>query len=116
MMCLLVYPPVSDTDRVRVREHPAALLIRNPNPATSRCRVIEATVQHLGIYFRTQPTQASAGGMRPRGDRSRTWSGVQQTVDRFLTRRESVCGLVSSKVRRIPLGPSPTLTAETSIR
>jgi len=31
-------------------------------------------------------------------------------------RRESVCGLVWSKVRRIPLGPSPTLTAETSIR
>lgn len=37
MMCLLVYRPVSDTDRVRVREHPAALLIRNPNPATREC-------------------------------------------------------------------------------
>lgn len=41
---------VSDTDRVRVLDHPFAQLLSKPNPRTTRYRMLNALVQDLGIY------------------------------------------------------------------
>jgi len=47
---LHVYRRVNDTDRVRVTEHPLALLLAAPNPGTTAYRMIESTLQDFGIY------------------------------------------------------------------
>lgn len=46
-----VYRRVSDTDRVRLANHPVAQWLAAPNPWTTRYRLIESLVQDLGIYF-----------------------------------------------------------------
>jgi HK97 family phage portal protein len=48
---LHVYRRVSDTDRVRLTDHPVALLLANPNPSTTAYRMVESTVQDFAIYF-----------------------------------------------------------------
>lgn len=47
-----VYERVSDTDRVEVSEHPLAVLLRNPNPVTTRYAHLRDTVADLAIYDR----------------------------------------------------------------
>lgn len=46
-----LYRRVSDLDRVRVSDHPAAQTLMYPNPATTRYRLIESLMQDLGVYF-----------------------------------------------------------------
>jgi phage portal protein BeeE len=48
---LHVFRRVSDTDRVRLTDHPLARLIARPNSWTTRYRLIEALMGDLGIYF-----------------------------------------------------------------
>jgi len=48
---LHVFRRVSDTDRVRLIDHPLARTLKNPNPATTRYRLFEALMQDLGVYF-----------------------------------------------------------------
>lgn len=47
-----VYERVSDTDRVEVGDHPLAVILRNPNPVTTRYAHIRDTVADLAIYDR----------------------------------------------------------------
>src|SRR5215831_4836433 len=47
---LHVYRRLSDTDRVRVHDHPLALLLKRPNSATTTFRLIRDTVNDLGVY------------------------------------------------------------------
>ena len=47
---LHTYRRLSDTDRVRLADHPLARVLGAPNPATTRFRMIESTVQDIGIY------------------------------------------------------------------
>lgn len=49
---LHVYRRVSETDRVRERDHGLAKTIARPNAFTTRYRLIEALVSDLGIYFK----------------------------------------------------------------
>jgi len=46
-----VFRRVSDTDRVRLYDHGLARSLANPNPSTTRYRLIEALMQDMGIYF-----------------------------------------------------------------
>jgi len=46
-----VFRRVSDTDRVRLPNHPLAQWIDNPNPYTTRYRLFENLIGDLGIYF-----------------------------------------------------------------
>ncbi|HXG56685.1 MAG TPA: phage portal protein [Vicinamibacterales bacterium] len=48
---LHVYRAVSDTDRVRLREHDLAQWFRAPNPATTRYRLVESLIQDLAVYL-----------------------------------------------------------------
>ncbi len=48
---LHVFRRVSDTDRVRLADHPLAALIGRPNPYTTRYRLIESLMIDLGIFF-----------------------------------------------------------------
>ena len=48
---LHVYRRVSDTDRVRLADHPLAQWLAHPNYATTRYRLFESLVCDLGIYF-----------------------------------------------------------------
>lgn len=48
---LHVFRRVSDTDRQRLIDHPLAQLLERPNPWTTRYRLIDATMQDLGIYW-----------------------------------------------------------------
>jgi HK97 family phage portal protein len=48
---LHVFRRISDTDRERLADHPLARTIGHPNPATTRYRLFESTLQDLGIYF-----------------------------------------------------------------
>ncbi len=41
----------TDTARTRLTDHPAALVMRRPNPGTTPFRLIESTIQDLGVYF-----------------------------------------------------------------
>jgi HK97 family phage portal protein len=47
---LPVYERVSDTDRQRVRDHPVARILRQPNPWTTRYRFINSLVHDFAIY------------------------------------------------------------------
>jgi HK97 family phage portal protein len=47
-----VYERVDDNDRVDVTQHPLALLLQYPNPATTRFAHIRDTVADIGIYDR----------------------------------------------------------------
>ena len=47
---LHVYRRVSDTDRVRVTDHPLLLLLARPNAATTAYRMVESTVQDFCIF------------------------------------------------------------------
>lgn len=47
---LHVFRRVSDTDRVRLVDHPLAYTIQRPNPSTTRYRFFESTVQDMGTY------------------------------------------------------------------
>ena len=47
-----VYERVSNTDRVELYDHPAATLLRHPNPVTTRYRHMFATVADMAIYDR----------------------------------------------------------------
>jgi HK97 family phage portal protein len=47
-----VYERVGDTDRVDVTGHPLAVLLRNPNPATTQFRHMRDTVADVAIYDR----------------------------------------------------------------
>jgi HK97 family phage portal protein len=47
---LHAFERVSDTDRVRLADHPAALLLDRPSPTTTRYRLIDRLVHDLGIY------------------------------------------------------------------
>ena len=47
---LHVYRRVSDTDRVRLTDHPVARWLKRPNPATSSYRLKESLVSDLAIY------------------------------------------------------------------
>jgi HK97 family phage portal protein len=48
---LQVFRRISDTDRVRLTDHPLADWIEHPNPYTTRYRLIESLVGDLAIYF-----------------------------------------------------------------
>ena len=47
---LHVYRRISDTDRVRVHQHPLARLLRQPNPSTTRYMWVNELVQDWCIY------------------------------------------------------------------
>ena len=47
-----VYERVSNTDRLELHDHPAASLLRHPNPVTTRYRHMFATVADMAIYDR----------------------------------------------------------------
>lgn len=47
---LHVFRRVNDVDRVRLFDHPLAACLTRPNPSTTRYRMIESTVQDVGIY------------------------------------------------------------------
>jgi len=56
---------VSETDRVRVRDHPLPLLLARPLPPemkVTRYRLIEALVSDLGIYFNAYWLKLRQGG------------------------------------------------------
>lgn len=48
---LHVFRRVSDTDRVRLTDHPLAVILGQPNPWTTRYRLIEGLMSDMGIYF-----------------------------------------------------------------
>jgi HK97 family phage portal protein len=48
---LHVFRRNGETDRVRLRDHPLALLLGKPNPWTTTYRLIEALMGDLGLYF-----------------------------------------------------------------
>lgn len=48
---LPVYRRISDTDRERLADHDLARWLSNPNPATTRYRLIESLVGDLAVYF-----------------------------------------------------------------
>lgn len=48
---LHIFRVVSDTDRERLRDHELASWLKQPNPSTTRYRLIESLVQDLGIYM-----------------------------------------------------------------
>jgi len=47
---LHTFERVGDTDRRRLEDHPLAVLLRRPNPWTSRYRFIQALVADFAIY------------------------------------------------------------------
>ena len=47
---LAMYERVGDADRQRLQDHPLAVLLRKPNPWTSRYRFINALVHDFAIY------------------------------------------------------------------
>jgi HK97 family phage portal protein len=47
---LHLYQRISDTDRVRLRHHPAARILAQPNPYTTTFRLMRDTVTDLGVY------------------------------------------------------------------
>lgn len=47
---LAMYARKDDTDRERLNEHPLAVLLRRPNPWTTRYRMINALVHDFAIY------------------------------------------------------------------
>lgn len=62
---LHVFRTVSETDRVRLRDHALAKLIENPLPAeykVTRYRLIESLVADLGIYFNAYWLKIRSGG------------------------------------------------------
>ncbi len=62
---LHVYRRVSDTDRVRLTDHPLALLLSQPLPAAmkiTRYRLMEALMSDLGIYFNAYWHKIRQGG------------------------------------------------------
>lgn len=83
-----VYRRVSDTDRVRVADHPLAKLLRAPNPGTTRYTFIAELVQDWAIYGnayaikirrprRLELYRVPATQVRPSGDlipRVYTWT------------------------------------------
>jgi len=50
-LSLPVYRRLSDNDRERLPDHDLAKWLSNPNPTTTRYRLIESLVSDLGIYF-----------------------------------------------------------------
>lgn len=48
---LPVYRRISDTDRERLADHDLSKWLSNPNPSTTRYRLVESLVSDLGIYF-----------------------------------------------------------------
>jgi HK97 family phage portal protein len=48
---IFVYERVSDTDRVRIYDHPVAEWLGDPNPATTQYRLIESLINDLCIYW-----------------------------------------------------------------
>lgn len=57
-----VYERVGDTDRVEVNDHPLAVLLRNPNPSTTRYAHLRDTVADLAIYDRAYWRKIRLGG------------------------------------------------------
>jgi HK97 family phage portal protein len=51
MLGLDVYRRVSDTDREHLNDHQLQQWLDNPNPATTRYRLIEDLIADLGVYF-----------------------------------------------------------------
>lgn len=63
---LQTFDRVSDTDRRRVTDSPAAMLLQRPNPTTTYYELIYATVSELALYdraywFITQDSSAPSG-------------------------------------------------------
>jgi HK97 family phage portal protein len=48
---LHVFRRVNDLDRARLYDHELAQWVAKPNPATTRYRLIDSTIQDLGVYF-----------------------------------------------------------------
>jgi HK97 family phage portal protein len=46
-----VFRRVSDTDRVRLYDHPLAVTLGHPNPSITRYRLIETLMQDLGVFM-----------------------------------------------------------------
>lgn len=62
---LHVYRRVSDTDRQRVRDHPLALLLKQPMPAEYKVttyRLIEGLMSDLAVYFNAYLWKVNQGG------------------------------------------------------
>lgn len=58
------YRRVSDTDRVRLPDHPVVQWLDHPNPSTTRYRFIESLIGDLGIYFNAYVVKVrGAGGL-----------------------------------------------------
>lgn len=59
---LHVFRRVNETDRQRLRDHPLARLIAQPNPYTTRYRLIEALMGDLGVWFNAYWLKVRGGG------------------------------------------------------
>jgi HK97 family phage portal protein len=57
-----VYERVGDVDRLEVGDHPLALTLRKPNPATTRYRHLRDTVQDLALYDQAVWVKQRANG------------------------------------------------------
>ncbi len=63
---LHLYRRLSDTDRQRVTDHPLARLLDMPNPVTTRYRLIDATVQDVGVFGNAYWLKLPVGTRQPR--------------------------------------------------
>lgn len=58
-----LYMRVSDTDRQEASDHPLAVILRQPNPRTTRYRHLRDTVADIGIYDRAYWLKLRARGL-----------------------------------------------------
>jgi len=61
---LHLYERVGDADRQRLQDHPMAVLLRKPNPWTSRYRFINALIHDFAIYDNAYWLKTNDGGAR----------------------------------------------------
>lgn len=59
---LHLYERVGDSDRQRLQDHPLAVLLRQPNPWTSRYRFINALIHDFAIYDNAYWLKINDGG------------------------------------------------------
>ena len=62
-----MYERVGDADRQRLNDHPLALILRKPNPYTSRYRFINALIHDFAIYDNAYWLKTNFDGANGRG-------------------------------------------------
>lgn len=60
---IALFERVGDADRQRLQDHPLAILLRQPNPYTSRYRFINALVHDFAIYDNAYWLKTNDGGV-----------------------------------------------------